>query len=87
MLCLFPGPKIGRVRLEKVIRLRGMSPRHIMKGRRSDIVGLALADQAVVLQEVLLFGFVAFALRGQNPLGFASSLFVSPKRNDTCGNA
>ena len=44
MLCLFARPKVGRIRFKKVIRLRGMSPRHIMEGRRGDIVRLALAD-------------------------------------------
>lgn len=41
-----------------------MSARHIMEGRRSNVVGLALADQAVILQDELLFGIVAFALQG-----------------------
>ena len=64
MLCLFPWPKVGRIRLEEVVGFRGMSARHIMEGRRSNVVGLALADQAVILQDELLFGIVAFALQG-----------------------
>jgi hypothetical protein len=56
------------VHLEELHRLLWMSTRHIVEGRGGDVVGLALADKRVVLEQILQLGLVALRLRMQDLL-------------------
>lgn len=49
---------VGLVHLEKRLRLSWMLPSDIMKSGSRDIVCLALAHQAIVLENIPLFGLI-----------------------------
>jgi len=56
------GVELPGVHLEELGRLGGMVASDVVKCRRGDVVGLALADQAVILQDVPLLRVVALGL-------------------------
>ena len=50
-----------------------MLARDVVEGRGRDVVGLTLADEAVVLEEVLLLRVVRVGLRSKDALGLTPS--------------
>lgn len=42
-----------------------------MEGRGADVICLALADESVIFEDVLLLGCIALRLRRQYPLGLS----------------
>jgi len=60
---LLAGPHLPAVHLEEVNGLRGVVSGNVVEGRGSDVVRLALAHEAVVLEDVLLFRIVVVSLR------------------------
>lgn len=74
---LLLGSQVGGIRAKELGRLCGMLPGHIMESRGRNVVGLALANQAVVLENVLLFRVIDIRLGPQDLLGFASELLLA----------
>jgi hypothetical protein len=60
------------VHLEELGRLRRMTSREIMKRHGRDVVGLALANKRVVLQNVFPLGVIAARLGMKDSFGFSS---------------
>lgn len=56
---------------EKVSRLRRVLPSHIMEGGGCDVICLALPDQAVVLEKVLLLRGINVTFRLEDTLCFS----------------
>ena len=73
-LGLLLGTQLVAVHAEELGRLGGLLARDIVEGRGGHIVCLALADQAVVLKEVLLLGVVDVGLGLEDSLGLAPVL-------------
>lgn len=65
------------VHAEEVGRLGRLLTGDLVEGSSGDIVGLALADQAVVFEEVLLLRVVDIGLGLENTLGLAPVFSIS----------
>lgn len=65
------------VHAEEVGRLGRLLAGDLVEGSSGDIVGLALADQAVVFEEVLLLRVVDIGLGLENTLGLAPVFSIS----------
>lgn len=76
-LGLFRWPHVRLIHLKETIWLRRVLSRHIMEGCRRDVVGLALTDQTIILEEVFLLCLIEVGLRLQNTLGFRTGLIIS----------
>ena len=64
-----------RVQTEELVRLGGVRARDVVEGSRGDVVSLALADQAVVLEQILLLRLVQVgSLLLEDALGLASDM-------------
>ena len=62
MLCFLRRLELLVIQLEKLLRLSRVAARDVVEGRCRDVVGLALADKRVVLEEVLVLRGVALRL-------------------------
>lgn len=71
-LDLLLGAQLMAVHAEELGRLGRLLAGNVVEGRGGDVVGLALADQAVVLEEILLLGVVDVGLGMEDSLGLAS---------------
>lgn len=49
-----------------------MASSNVVKGQGRDVVGLAFANQRVVLEKILLFGLIALGLSVEDSLSFGS---------------
>jgi hypothetical protein len=74
-----------RIRLEELDRLLRMHARDVMEGGRRDVVGLAVAHEGVVVEEVLQLGGVAVGLGAEDFFGFGSRGGVGGKRGGLLG--
>lgn len=63
--------QLSSIHAEELVRLSGMLARDVVESRSSDVVCLALAHQAVVLEQVLLLRVVDVCLFLEDPFGLA----------------
>jgi hypothetical protein len=64
--------KLFSIRLEEPTRLHRVASRDVMKGQGGDVVGLAFANQRVVLEEKFFFGLVTLGVGVESSLCFGS---------------
>jgi hypothetical protein len=76
-LDLLLGAQLGGIELEEVIRLGGVLTGNVMEGGSGDVVGLSLAYQAIVLEEILLLRDIRVGLSLQDTLGLTPVCGVS----------
>jgi len=67
-LDLLLGAQLSRIQLEEIVRLGRVGAGDVVESRGRDVVGLALADKAVVLEKVFLLRVVGVRLCRQDPL-------------------
>lgn len=60
------------IHLEELGWLGWMAPGYIMEGQGGDVVGLALANQSIILEQILLLGLIALGLSMEDSLSFSS---------------
>ncbi len=58
--------------LEELAWLGWMVPGDVMKGQGGDVVGLALANQRVILEQILLLRLITLGLCMKHSFSFAS---------------
>lgn len=71
-LGLLLGTQLMAIHAEEFGGLGRLLASNVVEGRGDDVVGLALADQAVVLEEILFLGVVDVGLGLEDSLGLAS---------------